>query len=227
MKQNIVLIPILLIFIVLFLLFNRITKIECYLEGSNCPDELLQDLKQLDGTSFFFANIEKKYSENQTIDSIYILESTKKKFLSTLVLNFKQEKIEYELIIDNTSYYLGNSGKIIPKKDQNIKTIIQWAMEEQILENSLVNPNVHTKALEIAHTIEQLKIEKATLYWNSNSEIILEIPDKPKFIFDSETIQTQIKKVDTIVHAKELEEIEAPILEIDMRFDLPVLRTAQ
>lgn len=226
LKQK--LLSLLFLVIILFLAFNKTNTIKCQIENSECPEVLIKNLNTLKGSSFFFSNIQKKLENNKTNDSIYILESISKKFPGTIKLYFKQEEIRYSLITSNKTFHIGNSGTTIPTESDYSEIIsFTWKNEEVIINNNKINDDYHNKFLNISTNLSKNNLENTTITWVSDSEIILKTPNKPPFIFDKQTIETQVKKIDTIMNARELEEIEEPILEIDMRFNLPVLRTRQ
>lgn len=228
MKLYTLLTPLLFVVSVLFLTFAKVSHVECRMDGKNCPQELLEKISVLRGTSFFFGNFEDKLSKNKSTNLVYILESVKKKFPNTLDLFFKQEQVRYSLLILDKKEYIGESGIVLPSEQDATKTMsVDWKSEEPIIQNTKVIGKYHTKFLTISQIFNQKSIENAHFIWNSDQEILLNLPNQPVLIFDIETIETQIKKIDTIINARELEEIEGPILEIDMRFDLPVLRTSR
>jgi hypothetical protein len=223
-----IILPLLIFSIFLFLVIKRVNNIECKIENSPCTSELIKSLNTLKKSSFFFSNIPQKISEDQTDDSTYLLKSYTKKFPGTLSLVFKQENIKYTLQIEDKKYAIGKSGTIVPGKSKKTESILfSWKNDTKIIQNTIIKNNYHKIFLNIVNSLSETQIDKSTIIWISDSEILLEIPDQPLYIFEQETIVTQIKKVGTIINAKELEEIEEPILEIDMRFDLPVLRTRQ
>lgn len=228
MKFNKLLVPILFTLVFLFLVANRVTKVDCTVESSECPPELAEHSKILKGSSFFFGNFEKKLHENLLENNVYLLQSVTKKLPGTIVLTFEQEEIEYSLQFEGETKYVGKSGTIIPNNSQPQDVLlIEWKTDQELIKENRVQNKYHQLFLTITQSLTRTSQEQKKIIWNSDSEVILDIPGRPLFIFDSETIETQIKKVDTIVNAKELDEIEEPILEIDMRFDLPVLRTRQ
>ncbi len=228
MKFYTLLTPILFVVSVLLLIFSKVSSIECRVDNKECTQELLEKISTLKGTSFFFGNFEKKLLENQSTSSIYILKSVKKKFPGTLDLFFTQEQVQYLLLTSEKKEYIGESGTILPAEQQVTRTFtFDWKSEEPIIQNTKVMEKYHKKFLAILKILKQESIENANFIWNSDQEILLNLANGPVLIFDAETIETQVKKIDTIIEAKELEEIEEPILEIDMRFDLPVLRTSR
>ena len=228
MKHNTIFVPGIFVITALFLIFSRVSHIECKLTQNNCTSELQDRVNILKGTSFFFGNYEKKLEQNNFSESIYILESVKKKFPNTLVITLKQEQVAYSLLLNEETKYIGESGLLLPSQEKDKKTVqFDWKNEKAVITDNQIIPEYHQKFLSVAQTFKEKSIENVHFIWNSDQEILLELPNQPLFIFDRDTIETQVKKVDTIISAKELEEIAEPILEIDMRFNLPVLRTSR
>lgn len=228
MRFNKLFIPILSLLIFLFLVANRVNKIDCFVANNTCPQELIENSTILKGSSFFFGNFKEKLHENLLENNIYILQSITKKFPGTLILKFVQEEIEYSILLNNETKFIGKSGTLIPNNSETKDDlVIEWKIDNSLIEENKVNGEYHKLFLVLARFLGQTTRQSQRIVWNSNEEIILDIPGKPQFIFDLETIETHIKKVDTIISAREIDEIEEPILEIDMRFDLPVLRTRQ
>jgi hypothetical protein len=228
MKLNKLLVPTLFLFTFLFLFFNKVNSIECLLENNPCPESLVQIANSLKNSSFFFGDFEKTLRNNQNSQTIYILENLQKIFPNTLKLNFKQEQVKYAIIIEAEKQYVGESGLVLlNQQNQNAPLIIEWKNNQSILENNILDKEYHAIFLSASKSLEKLSVKNPQITWKSDEEIILKIDSLPPLIFDKQSIQTQIKKVDTIINARELDEIEAPIIEIDMRLDLPVLRTRQ
>lgn len=212
---------------ILFLVFLPVKQINCTVENKPCPPELQEKITVLHGTSFFFTNFAQKILENQLSGHIYILSTIKKIFPNTLELSFQQEAVQYTIIVSGEKKQIGETGIILPTVTENVGSTIEWNAEAQVIAEQKVLPKYHQLFLHIANTIEKSDFKNSKILWNSDQEILLKIEHEPLFIFDTESIQTQLQKVDTIIHARELDEIEKPIIEIDMRFDLPVLRTQQ
>lgn len=227
MKHQTIVLCVTFISALLFLAFLPVKQIECSVDTNPCPAQLQEETNKLLHTSFFFTNFEKKILENQNSGQVYILTSSTKTFPSTLHLTFQQEATQYVLVVSGEKNHIGTTGIILPTATEDPGSVIEWNTQGTVIENQKILPKYHQLFLEIAQTLEKTALKNYKIVWNSDQEIRLEIENEPLFIFDSESIQTQLQKVDTIIHARELDEIEEPILEIDMRFDLPVLRTQQ
>lgn len=229
MRLNTFILPALIFLVILFLLLTRVTKISCDVDGNTCPDELQKNTSILYGKSFFFENFEKKLLQDwQTANSIFVLKSIQKKFPGTIILSFSQESVEYIINTDDKAVFVGNSGIAIPNQSTQDKIPkIEWKPTQVIVENNIVDERYNKIFLTIARWLNKLNKENIIINWLSDQEIRIEIPGQPPFIFDIQTIETQVQKIDTIINTRELNKIEEPILEIDMRFNLPVLRTRQ
>ncbi|GIK83802.1 MAG: hypothetical protein BroJett025_04240 [Patescibacteria group bacterium] len=228
MKLHSVVVPLALTTTILFLAFTPISAVECSVDSTACPQDLQNTADSLKNKSFFFSNFEKELLKQQPTGLVYILESVSKKFPGTIQLTFKQEQVKYALLVAGEKKEVGDTGITLPAQSNETKiVIIEWKHDAVVLADNAVITEYHKIFLPVAETLSKSVVEHHRLIWNSDTEILLELEGQPLFIFDKQSIQTQIKKVDTIITAREIDEIEEPILEIDMRFDLPVLRTRQ
>ncbi len=232
MKMNKIISILPLVLLLIFVGFYKVSSVSCSLEKmgevTKCPEQLSNQINVLKGKSFFFTNFTDKISKLEETNSIYLLKSIDKKLSGEIQVTLEQETIIYLLDLENETYLLGNSGKVLPQQASETVPKIIWQNNQPILENNQVNPKYHTVLKNFTQSLSNQQIDKPiNLYWTSDSEIILEIESKPDFIFDIQTLETNIKKIGTILEAREIDEIEAPIQEIDMRFELPVLRTTQ
>ena len=228
MRYQSYILPAFCIIVLIFIATLRTQVVECALVGTqdSCPAELQESLHILREHSFFFTNIEAVFKATTPNNSIYTIQKIVKKFPATVSVTFSQEQPKYILRIPEaqsenySETYVGESGIVLNYSSFEEKIVkITWLQEQSELP--------HQHFIVIANTLAEHAILGAEVEWKSDSEIILKIPDQPVFLFDTQTLHTQIQKVATIMKAKELEEITEPILEIDMRFTLPVLRTAQ
>ena len=202
-------------------------KVECYIEQNNCPKDISEKITTLQYSSFFFTNFSHQLSTSHLRDSIYLLESVSKKFPATIIVTLKHEPVMYSIETADTTYFIGESGVVLPQQTTQEILSLKWKNDQPIVTDNVVNSEYHSIFLSVVASLEKLANKNPSISWISDTEILVEIPEEPPFIFDRETIETHIKKVGTIVNARELDEITQPILEIDMRFNLPVLRISQ
>lgn len=216
------------LFLIIFFSFHKVSKVTCKVNQAECNSDLQTKVDTLINKSFFFTDFHKEVSQLEGTNSIYLVESIEKKLSGEIILKLVQETVLYSVEFENQKYFLGKSGVVLPNLSNTSAIQVIWQNDQPILNENQVIQNYHTILKNFATIIkQQSNIQAVTLYWVSDSEIILEIESEPTFIFDLQTLETNSKKIGTILEAREIEEIEAPIQAIDMRFELPVLRTTQ
>jgi hypothetical protein len=197
-----------IIIFIIGLLF-RVSTIDCQISEKNCSPELYQDLETLKGKSFFFVDL-----------NIDRLESYQKKFPGTLILNFNEEKLSYTVKFKEEIFYISELGNIL-ENNQDTNNVTE------VILNKEFNKNVHIKLLKIINITNKDNLRVKKIIWNSDQEIILEINNSPKIILDIEAIDIKTNILEILLNSREIKEYEEPIQEIDLRFNLPVLRTTQ
>lgn len=211
----------------IFLVANRITNVECTVDEKPCDTDFQTKLQKLKGKSFFFSPLEKLSHTEAFSAPTYTLQSIQKRFPGTIELNYSRESAQYAIKIEENTQYIGESGTVLPQESDFQQLTVIWNQEASPLSNNSVTDKYHALMLAAALKLQKIPTASPQLLWNSDSEIILKIEKQPNFIFDTQTLETGLKKIDTILQARELAEVEGLITEIDMRYDLPVLRTAQ
>ncbi len=210
--------PTLLIFILGLLV--RIDTIDCRILETNCSPEIYEKLESLKGKSLFLVNFEKTLNENGFNSETILLQDYQKKFPGTVVLRFTEEKVSYQLEFEDSTLFISEFGNIL-QNNQDVQDLpkVNW--------NSQLSNEVHLEISKILKSLSEtdLKIEKITR--KNSKEIIIIIRDHPPIIIDDETIDKKLAILDTLLKSREIEEYEEPIKEIDLRYNLPVLRTTQ
>lgn len=210
--------PLVLLFSLIFAF--KIHVINCKVSGVNCNPELYQKLEVLKGESLFFVNLDKELANNEISTETILLQNYQKQFPATISLEFKEEKVAYQLNFEESIQFISEFGNILPS-NQNVNNLpqVNW--------NSGPSDESHEKIIKILKSVNDsnLKIEKVTRL--SDDEINIEIKDNPKIIIDEEAINSKVGILVTLLNSREIKEFGEPIKEIDLRFNLPVLRTTQ
>lgn len=219
MLKKIFFIPLLLIVFTIFLgsLF-KINTINCTISQKNCSPEIYKKLEIFKGKSIFFVDFDKELSADNSNFETILLENYKKYFPGTVNLNFSEEKVLYELNLGNEHYFISEFGNILGN-NQGINNLTKV--------NLANNQEKHSKIAEIINISNKNKFQVESIDWNNDEEIIIKILDNPKLIFDIQSINTKINSIGLLLNSREIKEYKEPIKEIDLRFDLPVLRTSQ
>ncbi|MBU0974693.1 hypothetical protein KKD03_03260 [Patescibacteria group bacterium] len=208
--------------ITLFLLgfLFKINVINCQVSRINCKPELYQKLEVLKGKSLFFVNLDRELSKNDICTETILLQNFQKQFPGTILLEFSEEKVVYQLNFEESKLYISEFGNILPSS-QNVNDLpeVSW--------NSKLSSESHAEILKILNSVNDsnLIIEKITRL--SDKEIVIYIKDNPKIIIDEEVIDSKVGILVTLLNSREIKEYEEPIEEIDLRYNLPVLRTTQ
>ncbi|MBP7740798.1 hypothetical protein KA089_01285 [Candidatus Woesebacteria bacterium] len=217
-KKNLVFIITILILFYFFSL--RISDIECQISNNNCNPEIYQKLESLKGKSIFFINLEKELNQNEIESEAILLTDYKKVFPGKLVLKFSQEKVLYLFEFDGNSSFISEFGNKL-NNDQNINNlpIVNW--------NAPLDNKIHYKIAMIINNVDSEKFSISKISRENENKTIIEIHNNPKIIIDDNSTTAKLEMIKILLESKEIKEYEQPIKEIDLRFNLPVLRTTQ
>jgi hypothetical protein len=222
---------IIIFFITLAML--RVQNVECAIAGQECPQEVVNSLQALKGKSIFFINIQKELNEKNLVPEFYVYSTFKKTLPGALTVNFTQERPLYKLVVQEESYILGQSGVFLPQndKDQFFPMIIWQEDVGQVIDFDgvigKVEINQHNMFLRVAKNLEANNLQNAIITWKNEDEIFLEIKNKPRLVFDKTSLQTKLDIATTILNSRDLINFENSVKEVDLRYNLPVLRTSQ
>ncbi|NCO11932.1 MAG: hypothetical protein COZ34_01810 [Candidatus Pacebacteria bacterium CG_4_10_14_3_um_filter_34_15] len=210
--------PITLFFSLVFAF--KINVINCRVSKNNCSQELYQKLEILKGKSLFFVNLDRELTNNEISTETILLQNYQKRFPGTISLEFSEEKVAYQLNLEENQLFISEFGNILPN-NQNVVDLptVSW--------NSKQSQESHTKILKILNSVNgtDLIIEKITRI--NDKEIVINIKNNPPLIIDEDSIDSKVAILVTLLNSREIKEYGKPIKEIDLRFNLPVLRTAQ
>lgn len=212
----------------IYLFGQKTSTIICTIGEESCPQEFAENISRvLTKKSFFFTDLTLVFQTEPLNSQVYQLETVEKKLPSTLILTFSQENALY-VVNQNGVYFISQSGKILPNKQPSEQLLsITFSDENNLVANSTLDENYHLLFSTIAQKISKHNFLPAQVEWKSDQEIALFLPNMPKILLDIPAIQTKLDILDTIVYAREIEDRKDTVLEIDMRFNLPVLRMKQ
>lgn len=212
----------------IYIFGQKNSTIICKIVEQPCPDAFTEKITRvLTKKSFFFTDLTYEFQTEPLNSQVYLLEKVEKKLPSTLILTFSQEKALY-VVHQNGEYFVSQSGKILPNAQTSDQLLsITFLEENKLVTDSTLNKDYHLLFATIAEKINKHTFVPAQVEWKSDQEITLFLPNMPKILLDIPAIQTKLDILDTIVYAREIEDRKATVLEIDMRFNLPVLRMKQ
>lgn len=204
---------------VVFIFYLKVTNVECHIKDGQCPESLKQNLEKLKNSSFFFIDIQKELISEKIETETYSFQSSEKKFPGTLRLNFIEESVLYEVKHKDQTYYVGKLGSILSTNQNNDDLIkVTWVPNNNFTTS-------HQELAKLANISKKFDLKIDEVIWNNFDNIHIFISGQPKIIIDEEGINSKIESIDIIVNSREISEFEGAISEIDLRFNLPVLRT--
>lgn len=207
--------------LILFYFFSlRINEIECQVSNNNCNPEIYQKLESLKGKSIFFINLEQELNQNGMESEAILLNEYKKVFPGKLVLKFSQEKILYQFEFEGNSSFISEFGnKLNNNQNKNNLPTVDW--------NAPLDNEIHRKITLIIYNIDTERFPISKITRKNEDKTVIEIHNNPEIIIDDKSTATKLELIQTLLESKEVKEYKQPIKEIDLRFNLPVLRTTQ
>ncbi|NCN06425.1 MAG: hypothetical protein GW946_01100 [Candidatus Pacebacteria bacterium] len=214
--------------ILTFVLITRLLRIQhitCSIEKTEvCSTE---ELYKLRGTSIFFVNLYQNTSiaEYERAHNI-ALKSYHISLPQTLEVDFTRKPELYTVLLNDTDRYsISDSGtaKLLTGSNENtdIQVITPTLFTEQ---NTTILPIYHHFLVAYVKIIKQDKeLPKRVLFETEFVE--LQLSSGGVAFLPYEHTQEKIKILQHILDSQALSTLPAPIKEVDLRFDLPVLRT--
>lgn len=200
--------------------------------GAACPDDLQQHLvSSFSGQYLFFNTVTDQLAQDPFASDPYQPVAIRRYLPNHLAFTFKPEPALYRFELpeadDSTQQLLvTNNGTVLRSSEVSTLPVVQWNGEALMTddEKSIITA-VHSPLQRIVSTLVSRQIEFERIIWNSPDEIIIALPNGRRALLDSTDPETSVLELEAIQDAPELDELEAPIREIDLRFRLPVLRT--
>ncbi len=201
----------------------RVRAITCQIENEECPDELIQSLQPLQGSSLLFSKHESSISNLQ---SNYNLTSYSKQLPNTLHLTFSGLPNEALLRIDDHEYLLHSDGALEESTEATQNTTIFEVPAAGIDSDNrrVKDAQLVTHVLEWNTSLEQIRSEPERVIFN-DQVVILKLNAGLQAIANLNESTTASQRLAIILEHAEVASIDTSIREIDLRFRLPVLRT--
>lgn len=204
-----------------------IKHIECQIiNQESCNTQLIESLKPLTNQPLFFKDYVHVLQMSQTINQPVTIVSIKKKLPDTLYITFQLEPAVYSITKSDTKNIVSESGKIFQGVADASNIFSVETEQELSTEQGFVFPDVHHTVLTIITTAKELKLPLTKLSWVDKSTIKLSMENREElYIVDSDSPRLQLHKLSMVLKSSEYREIAEPKLELDLRFNMPVLRT--
>lgn len=208
--------------------YSKVSKVECWVDGVEQNDSLVcKQLQSLVGGKLLFRDL---FSDEEVLSAtiinetkeVFSLEKTKSSLSGKIIFYLKQTPPLYRVLINGEKKLFTVSGE---DRSDDERVVVPTLVDEQGLFISSFEENHKflSKFLEVLEEdIEHIK----EIYFLSNSKIRLLVDGFPDFILDpNQNPEIQANKFKRIYHDLKPSEVDILLKEIDLRFELPVLRT--
>lgn len=212
--------------------FFTLNSVSCYLEDKDsCGQDLTTTLdKTLLQQSLFFTDFETVLTSEPLASLPYTLVSYQKKLPNQIQVTFVEETLQYFLrTTDGQRLAVGTEGSIVnlAQNDGQLPEIQINKTHEELSANKKLNPEIHNALAALLNSLYKYQLSFQNIEWNSANEIEFSLKTGQKVILAAENPQHSIEKLQLILDSAEIKTIEEPINEIDLRFEMPVLRTSK
>lgn len=215
----------------LFFLTRKISKINCQLlSGEPCPDELSESLDSIEGRNLVFSKLEVLVSSLETPDG-YSLVETSKKLPGQADLIFRQEVSLFLLACDDCDQdtVIGEYRSVLgTQTSANSLSSVHYSLSnDDLFEEKKLRENFFNPVKEVIDFAKNNHLELKNISWISQEEMQLDINNQPKILLSDEDLQKQLKGLEIILDNHINDQVDEEVIEIDMRYKMPVLRTAR
>ncbi|MDA1079328.1 MAG: hypothetical protein O2840_01400 [bacterium] len=211
--------------------FLRVQTITCVTTSNDfCPNE--KDLEEVKNERLFFSD----FMANEVILAYAAkhdlrFSTYQLRLPNTLQLSFEENPMAYQVESDTQERFavsqIGTAKPLHDLEPDTNKLVIVQIPETYLQANTLVLPeNLHLFLLELT-TAEYARLNKMLVVVPKSDFIELQIDSGMRAFLPYEQPKQKLKQLQQIVLSESLTELTEPVREIDLRFDLPVLRTQQ
>jgi len=218
----------LIVGIVCLTLYLRINQVECFISGSAQQNsQVCQQLQSLIRTRLLFRDL----ATDPMVNTATVISSTNEVFSIDKVTTSLNGEVVFYLIQTEPLYRYteANEKKIYTESSQSRTDDPLLVLPEVIDPQQVFMADFSSKHLFIVSFLKTLTIEKTILkeiIFMSDNQVKLIVDNYPNFILDSaQDPVAQAKKFQIIYQQLKPKEIDILIQEIDLRFELPVLKT--
>lgn len=198
----------------LFLIVFRVSIVDC----TNCNEEQNKKVAKLANNNLFFTDFDKILNSDVKITKL------KRQLPNKIIIEVEKQNELFNLIQkDGSSSIFDENGNLISENKTNSN------LPNLILKTDL-NLEIIPKLAMIFKKAFDLEIKIKEVEYNDKFNIIIYFADNlkiPKIIIDESTITSKLESVLILNKAKEINDLNSQILEVDARFDNPVLRIRQ
>ena len=204
-----------------------ITKIICEFEGS--PGKSIDcNNKDLLGKSLFFTNLDNSseitVSNETDIEKLFI-KSFQKKLPDTLIFTVSPRPPLYRFVEKDRAFFVETDGDIRQDSSGIEITTVYSQLDKVVSSDEFMVEEIHQLLSELIWALIEKKIQVKKIDYYDQNAVVVDL-EKYRAIFHGDgSISNQVLALSEILNNVDVGSIDASIKEIDLRFDMPVMRT--
>ncbi len=190
-----------------------------------CPNEVVSDLQVLLGNPLLFSNLPTAI-ESSISTQAYVLNGYNRQLPNTLEVQLHTAEYEFGISTAKRSFTVTTTGNILERPIPSELPTIHME-NNSISEHTLPSNEIITIGETALSTLSAINLPYKSIRYVSDQEMKIELQDTPiTVIVDPTSAEEQIKSVPLILQSTQVQTIPEKIIELDLRFNLPVIRTS-
>lgn len=204
-----------------------VTSVICKQSTGDCTPPTLTILEGLRGSSFFFSDHEALARQKNQGSLPFTTLSIQKQLPGTLIITIREEPSLYKLQVGGVLSAVSNSGQLLTVSPsvQAVPTVSTTTIEDA---TTIKTVPFHQTIVSILNSLPKKYITaNTTIEYYSPAEIRLFLPEEPQLIMSDPPPSYALQHIESLLYTVETATQSQKIKEIDLRFNLPVLRTEE
>jgi len=206
----------------------RIRHIKCSINAQPCDSTELANFNFLYGQPIFFFN-QAKLVTSLSSDSPLKLEKVNFRLPNTIELTLSQQTAAYQVASDGQAQVLtiSSAGLVMPSTSQTQLTTIYVSADilSRLQTQTVMDAQFHQQIIDLLATLATNNQASPILTWVDNETLALDTPNQPQIILDPSNLRTDLARLKITQQALQSQPSISQVAEIDVRYQLPVLRT--
>lgn len=206
----------------------RVQSVTCSFGAQPCPAEVVSSLHSLRGHHLLFSNTVATAQAALQPHSAYRVQAVQKIYPSTIEVTLESQSLLYQLKRPGSDEVLAASDQaaiITMPLQADLPTIVindQLWYEWQAAGS--VPPQVHQQLKDVSRALGEASLSPQGVVLEEVGTLVLYLPENQVAILDLPELRSDIARLVLILRELRERSIDQPIIEIDLRFRLPVLR---
>lgn len=216
---------------VFILTVGRVKQVTCTVRADRCSSELSQQLEKLYGQSLFFTDLTQLSSQLLESEIGYRVQAVSKEWPDQLSVQLEPQQVVYQLRLLGQDQFVSvtDLGWLIAQPQRNdvpllIVTPEVWSSWQARGEVPLT---LHEQFQGIPASVQHESLIITHWVLVDEQTIVLYLPTDQTVIIESASITSDLHQLNLLAKGVDWSVFSSPIQEIDLRYNLPVLRVTR